>query len=155
MTLSGVASGVYRYTVVDAKGCTDSLDITITQPVAPLSTSISSHTDVLCFGASTCFLSASGTGGTIGTGYSFSWNNSLNNVVSIASSASGLSAGIYTCLITDIKGCTAQISDTITQPSSAVSIASNGSSNVSCFGGNNGVAWVSPTGGVSPYGYTW
>ena len=155
MTLSGVASGVYRYTVVDAKGCTDSLDITITQPVAPLSTSISSHTDVLCFGASTGFLSASGTGGTIGTGYSFSWNNSLNNVVSIASSASGLSAGIYTCLITDIKGCTAQISDTITQPSSAVSLASNGSSNVSCFGGNNGVAWVSPTGGVSPYGYTW
>jgi hypothetical protein len=154
-SLSGVSSGTYRYKVVDSKGCADSLDVTITQPVSPLSASINTQVNVLCFGASTGSLSAQTTGGTIGSGYAYLWKNANNVTVSTSATASGLPAGVYTCLVTDTKGCTTLVGGTILQPQSPVSVLTSGSNNVSCFGGSNGGAWVLPTGGVAPYTYLW
>ena len=154
-SLSGVSSGTYRYKVVDSKGCADSIDVTISQPVSPLSASINSQVNVLCFGASTGSLSVQTIGGTIGSGYTHLWKNANNVTVSTNATAIGLPAGVYTCLVTDTKGCTTLLSGTILQPQSSVSVLTSGSNNVSCFGGSNGGAWVQPTGGVAPYTYLW
>ena len=154
-SLSGVPSGTYRYKVVDLKGCSDSVDVTITQPAAPLSVAINSHTDVLCYGAPTGSLGVAAAGGTQGTGYQYLWQNSSGSTVGSSAVVNGLPAGVYTCLVTDTKGCSTSITDTLLQPASAVSLTSNGTSNVSCFGGNNGLAWVSPIGGTPPYSYSW
>ena len=154
-TLSNVQAGVYRCTVVDSKGCTDSLDVTITQPLSALNASISSKTDILCNGDSTGSIIAQATGGTIGSGYSYLWTNNSNSVVSASSLASGLSAGIYNCQVTDVNGCTNSITDTILEPLAPVDIASSGVSNVLCYGGNDGSLWVTPSGGVAPYTYSW
>lgn len=154
-SLSGVPSGTYRYKVVDLKGCSDSVDVTITQPAAPLSVAINSHTDVLCYGASTGSLGVAAAGGTQGTGYQYLWQNSSGSTVGSSAVVNGLPAGVYTCLVTDTKGCSTSITDTLLQPASAVSLTSNGTSNVSCFGGNNGLAWVNPIGGTPPYSYSW
>ena len=153
--LSGVSSGTYRYKVVDSKGCVDSVDVTITEPVAPLSASISSQVNVPCFGSSTGSLSVQASGGTIGFGYSYLWKDANNATVSNSASAVGLPAGVYTCLITDTKGCTTLVSGTILQPQAPVTVLTSGSNNVSCFGGNNGKVWLQPTGGVAPYTYLW
>jgi hypothetical protein len=154
-SLSGVPMGTYRYKVVDLKGCSDSVDVTITQPAAPLSVAINSHTDVLCYGASTGSLGVAAAGGTQGTGYQYLWQNSSGSTVGSSAVVNGLPAGVYTCLVTDTKGCSTSITDTLLQPASAVSLTSNGTSNVSCFGGNNGLAWVNPIGGTPPYSYSW
>ena len=154
-TLSNVQGGVYRYTVVDSKGCTDSLDVTITQPLSALNASISSKTDVLCNGDSTGSITAQAIGGTIGSGYTYLWTNSSNSSIATSSVAAGLSSGIYTCQVTDVNGCTHQINDTILEPSTAVAIAASGTANVLCFGGNTGSVWVDPSGGVSPYSFNW
>ncbi|OYX83077.1 MAG: hypothetical protein B7Y83_12705, partial [Flavobacteriales bacterium 32-34-25] len=71
-----------------------------------------------------------------------------------ASTATGLSAGIYTCTVTDANGCTKTQSFTITQPS-AISILSSSQTNVSCNDGFNGSASISPSGGTPGYTYLW
>ena len=38
---------------------------------------------------------------------------------------------------------------------SSINTSSASQTNVSCFGGSNGAASVSPTGGIAPYGYSW
>ncbi|MGY8868605.1 MAG: SprB repeat-containing protein, partial [Methylophagaceae bacterium] len=122
-------------------------------PAAPLSSSIISKNDVLCNGDSTGSITAQGTGGTLGSGYTYLWMNSSNLSVATSSVATGLSSGIYSGQVTDVNGCTHQINDTILEPSTAVSIATSGISNVLCFGGNTGSVWINPSGGVSPYSF--
>jgi len=50
---SNLAAGSYTVTVKDANGCTTTQPVTITQPAAALSSSISAQTNVACFGSST------------------------------------------------------------------------------------------------------
>ncbi len=78
--------------------------------------------------------------------YSYSWSPSGSNTAT----ATGLSAGTYTCTITDAGGCTKTQSVTITQPATVLSNTFS-QTNVSCFGGNNGSASISAvSGGVAP-----
>jgi gliding motility-associated-like protein len=68
--------------------------------------------------------------------------------------ATGLAAGTYTVTITDANGCTTTAQVTVTQPALLVASATN-TGNVACFGGINGSATASGTGGVAPYAYSW
>ncbi|MBI3519421.1 MAG: SprB repeat-containing protein, partial [Bacteroidetes bacterium] len=104
-------------------------------------------TAVSCNGGSNGRASVSVTGGT--TPYVYSWSPSGGT----ASLATGLSAGTYTCTITD--GASTQITATVTvsQPS-AISVTPSFTA-PSCNGGSNGRASVSVTGGTSPYFYSW
>src|SRR5690606_12040687 len=67
--------------------------------------------------------------------------------------AKGLSAGAYSCLITDAAWQTLTKNLTISQPTSlhAVGMATN----VTCNGGSNGTATVTASGGSFPYSYSW
>jgi gliding motility-associated-like protein len=59
---------------------------------------------------------------------------------------------IVTCTVTSITGCQAVLSVTLTP---ILVTGTINSTNVSCFGGNNGSATVTPTGGTGPYTYAW
>ena len=50
--ITNLTAGYYSVTITDVNGCTDSVNITITQPAAALSTTIIG-TDVACFGEAT------------------------------------------------------------------------------------------------------
>src|SRR5665811_1683458 len=70
-TFSGLAAGPYTITVKDANGCITTQAVTITQPAAALSASISgTQTNVLCFGNSTGSVTVLGANGTAGYTYS-------------------------------------------------------------------------------------
>src|SRR5205814_6320366 len=69
-TFSSLGAGSYTITVKDANGCTTTQAVTITQPAAALSSSISSQTNVACFGGSTGSVTVAGSGGT--SPYTFS-----------------------------------------------------------------------------------
>ncbi|MRX67633.1 T9SS type B sorting domain-containing protein [Flavobacterium resistens] len=145
-TASGLASGTYTVTVTDSNGCTTTQGFTITEPASSLSATIASAR-VSCFGGGNGSASVSVSGGS--PNYTYSWAPFGGT----AATATGLSAGDYTCTITDSKGCTltktvtvgtpAQISGTITK------------TDVSCNGGSNGSATVTASGGVGSYSYSW
>jgi hypothetical protein len=120
--------------------------ITITA-IIPLSATVSQSAFIACNGQSTASLTAAPTGGA--SPYTYSWAPSGGT----SATASGLSAGTYTVTVTDNIGATTTQTFTVTQPA-VLSTVSTGTA-VSCFGGNNGVASTSPTGGTSPYTYAW
>ncbi|HET7819116.1 MAG TPA: choice-of-anchor L domain-containing protein, partial [Bacteroidia bacterium] len=90
------------------------------------------------------------TGGT--PPYSYEWNS---NPVQTTTTATGLVPGNYMVTIIDAGGCisgTATVAVNASGGSFPVTISQT---DVSCYGFNNGVATISPTGGTSPYTYLW
>jgi gliding motility-associated-like protein len=144
---NGLAAGIFSITVNDANNCIFITTVSITQPTAGITATISS-TNILCFGGVNGAASVTPNGGT--PAYSYTWSPTGGN----ASAASGLSVGIYTVLIKDLNNCTFNSTVSITQPASGI-IAAVSSTNVLCFGGSNGIANVLPNGGTPVYSYTW
>jgi len=142
---SNLSPGNYTVTVTDANGCTSTSSLAITQP-AVLTTSATS-TNISCSGATDGSATLTTSGGT--GSYTYSWSPSGGTT----SSASGLSAGNYSVLITDANGCTSTSTLAITQP--AVLTASVSSTNISCNGANDGTALSAATGGTGTYTYAW
>jgi hypothetical protein len=143
--VTGLTAGTWTCTVTDANGCTSTQTFSITQP--PALSVVSSQTNISCNGGNNGSATVTVSGGT--PGYIYSWSPSGGT----AATASGLSAGTYTCTITDANACTTTASFTITQPSALT--ATNSHTNVSCNGGNNGTATVTPSGGTPAYTYAW
>lgn len=142
--LNALCAGSYSVTVTDANGCTVTASAVIIEPAAlTLSTSTTNST---C-GSSNGTATVSASGGT--TGYTYLWENAQT-----AATATGLSAGSYSVTVTDANGCTASITAAVTD-ASAPSVSISGTTNVSCFGGNNGSASATITGGATPYTYLW
>lgn len=148
--LSGVAAGSWTVTVTDANGCSAQQSTTITQPAQPVAASITATTNATCLGAANGSLTASANGGT--APYTYSWNTVP---VQTGTTAIGLSAGTYSCTITDVNGCSTTINGTVGEPAAAVSIAQTANTPVSCHGGSNGSATVIASGGTGPYSYSW
>ena len=146
-TATGLAAGTYTVTVTDANNCQGTKSFTITQPTA-LNTTAGSKTDVSCNGGSNGTATVSPTGGT--PGYTYSWAPSGGT----AATATGLAAGTYTVTVTDANNCQGTKSFTITQPT-ALNTTAGSKTDVSCNGGSNGTATVSPTGGTPSYTYSW
>ncbi len=140
-------AGNYTVTVTDVTLCTASASATIIQPTALTATI--TKTDVLCFGQSTGTITATPSGGT--SGYTYNWNSVPAQTTG---TASNLPAGTYTATVTDANTCTITASGTISQPASPLSL-SEVHTDVSCFGGNNGSATVTPSGGTTGYTYSW
>jgi len=145
-SVSGLASGNYFVNVTDAHGCTAAANFTVAQPT-PLNVA-ANPSPASCFGGSNGSAVAQGAGGT--PGYAYQWFPSG----ATTANATGLSAGIHTVTITDSKGCTAQAMAQVNQPD-ALNPLITSSANVSCYGGTNGMATVSTTGGTAGYQYQW
>ncbi len=152
---SGLAAGIYSYTVTDANGCSATGSQTITAP-QPLSLSAidSSYngSGVKCATDSNGYIHVIVMGGTVPVTYVWSPNVSTDSI------ASGLAAGIYSYTVTDANGCSATGSQTITSPQplslSAIDSSYNGVG-IKCAADSNGYIHVIVTGGTGPMIYTW
>src|SRR5205807_371901 len=143
-SLSGLSAGSYSVTVTDANSCNATGSYTVTEP-AVLAANVTG-TNVSCNGGTNGTAASSPSGGT--SPYTYSWSNGATTA-----SLSGLSAGSYSVTVTDAHSCVATGSYTVTQP--AVLAANVTGTNVSCNGGTNGTAASAPSGGTSPYTYSW
>ena len=147
-TATGLMAGTYTCTITDNLGCTKQLSIAVGQPAASLG-GTTAKTDVSCNGGSNGTATVSATGGT--TPYFYSWAPSGGT----NATATGRAAGTYTVTVTDFNGCQITRTVTINQPAALSAATGGGKTDVSCNGGANGTATVAPTGGTSPYSYSW
>lgn len=143
-TISNLSAGTYFVTVTDASGCTSTGSASVNNIGGP-SVAVSSS-NVNCYGGNSGSASAVASGGT--TPYSYLWSNGQTTM-----NATGLLAGTYTVTVTDTNSCIASSAITITQP--AQLLVAPSTTNVLCYGGNNGTANANPLGGTSPYTYLW
>uniref|UniRef100_UPI003BF82389 beta strand repeat-containing protein n=1 Tax=Rubrolithibacter danxiaensis TaxID=3390805 RepID=UPI003BF82389 len=102
--------------------------------------------NVTCYGASDGSIDISVTGGA--SPYIYSWSNGA-----ATEDISGLGPGSYTVYVTDKNGVVANKVISITQPT-ALSVSGT-TSNVTCYGGNDGAINIAVTGGTSTYAYLW
>jgi hypothetical protein len=144
---SGYPAGTFTVSVADGKGCASTSSFTIEEPAAVVATAVV-DSNAKCIGASNGGATVSATGGT--TPYTYAWASSGGT----AASATGLAAGTYTATVTDAYGCTGTSTVEILDPS-AVVVTTVVDSNVSCFGGSNGGATASATGGAGSYTFSW
>ncbi|MEP7171337.1 MAG: SprB repeat-containing protein, partial [Bacteroidota bacterium] len=147
--LSNLSTGTYSVTITDANGCINVASASVSQPSAALNGNASSTTNVSCFGGNNGGISLSVNGGT--APYSYQWSNG-----SSSQNISNISAGTYTATVTEVNGCTTIVSGiAINQPAIALNGNASSTTNVSCFGGNNGGISLAVNGGTAPYSYNW
>ena len=144
-TLANLAAGTYTYTVTDANGCQANGTVTII--ATPVLVASATSTNVNCFAGNNGSVTVTATGGT--APYTILWSNGGTTFT-----ANNLAAGTYTAVITDARGCTSNVSVTITQPAMALA-STNTTTSVSCFGGTTGSTTVTATGGTAPYTILW
>ena len=142
-TATGLCPGTYTVNISDAVGCSTTQTTTLTaSPAIQVSPVVTNTACGQCNGSVTL----SPSGGT--PPYSFLWSDG-----STAQNPSGLCAGVYTVVVSDAAGCSAQLNVSIS--SSNAPSANLNSTNISCFGQCTGIASVAPSGGVAPYSVLW
>jgi gliding motility-associated-like protein len=145
-TAQNLSIGTYIVTVTDNKGCLKKDTAIISQP--NVLTATISKTDVSCYGGNNGTATVIATGGTMP--YQYSWNSTP---LQTTAAAQNLSIGTYIVTVTDNKGCLKKDTAIISQPN--VLTATTSKTDVSCYGGNNGTALVTASGGMAPYTYNW
>jgi len=140
-----LAAGSYNCTVTDASGCQLVLgDYTINNSSDINVTSILKTNELCNQGNGAIDISV--TGGV--TPYTYSWSTGQTT-----QDINNLTAGAYTCTITDSVGCLSIIQDTIS--SDLGNFAANVSVNDERCSNNQGSVDVTVQGGSLPYGYIW
>jgi gliding motility-associated-like protein len=117
-TASNIVAGSYNVVITDANGCTATLTAVV--PNTPGINASTITTNVNCFGGADGTSTATGSGGV--APYAYVWNDNQNTAT-----AKNLTAGTYTVIVTDSRGCPAIAVITITQPAK-VHIASTDTS---------------------------
>ena len=139
--------------IEDNIGCTPSQNPTffdINQSnVLQLNTSLIQNAG--CFGGNDGSVLVSVNGGK--GPYGYSWNDSLNNLISSDSICDNLHVGYYLVLVSDVNGCSDTAGISVGSPDQI--FANITVDTVSCNGGADGVAYANPSGGIAPYLYIW
>ncbi len=140
-----LGAGDYNATILNADGCPASVHISLGEPppmlytvkmVKPNCTVSNGSIDIAMSGGS--------------APYSYTW---LPNV-SATSSAKNLASGAYTIIVVDKNLCYKTIQADLPD-SGNLDVTISNINDVNCFGGNNGAAIATATGGNKPYSYAW
>ncbi|MCK5135305.1 MAG: gliding motility-associated C-terminal domain-containing protein [Bacteroidales bacterium] len=150
-----LVADTYDLTIFDTNGCSKTFIsfATINEP-APFAIAIDGTTDVTCSGGTDGTASITPSGGT--SPYTFFWTGAISGYSSTDEDPVNMPADVYSLTITDASGCSQLFSSllTINEPA-PISVVVNGTTEVSCFGGNDGTASITVTGGTPPFNFIW
>lgn len=141
---NNVCAGSYSLIVSDNLGCTITQTLTLTEP-NPITVTLNT-TPVNCFNICNASLSTVVNGGT--PAYTFTWSTGSNS-----SAISNQCTGNYSVTVSDVRGCQATASVTITSPPDmTVAIVPT---NPNCDAQCTGIATATASGGTPNYTYNW
>ncbi|MBK8845174.1 MAG: gliding motility-associated C-terminal domain-containing protein [Bacteroidetes bacterium] len=151
-SVSGLFAGSYIVTVTDAKNCSKTAIVNVSNTSGPAIQQDSIHM-VTCIGGANAYIAVSVSG--ISPPFTTLWSNGSTNYT-----LSGLTAGSYVLEVTDNAGCKTIETVIITEPNAMVinsQIAINNPPlyNISCNGASDGSISISVSGGTFPYNYLW
>ncbi|HRX30599.1 MAG TPA: gliding motility-associated C-terminal domain-containing protein [Tenuifilaceae bacterium] len=147
---SGLSANNYTLYIHDANGCILTQDFTVGQPPA-LYFSTLDKTDITCNGLVDGTITLVAAGGSSPYNYSITGGAPFPNATGNFTS---LSAGTYIPTVQDANGCiTVGSNITIVEPD-AITINSQSSTDITCFGANDGTITVEGIGGTAPLSYT-
>lgn len=145
-TVTGVAGGTYTVQMVDGNGCPSSANVVVGNTPATFS---GTTTVVSCPGGNDGTATAIMTP-PLGT-VSYLWDDPMAQTTA---TATGLSAGTYTCTVTSTIGCTGTVTVTVSEIPGMIATIAN-QSDVTCNSGNNGMIEIDVTQGTPGYSYSW
>ena len=108
-------------------------------------------THVSCYNGTNGSITVSVTGGT--APYQYQLAEAGAGAWQSSNSFTALTASTYPVSVKDATGCIKTVYVTITQP--AALVAGYSETDATCTGANNGSITITPTGGTTPYSYSW
>ncbi|HTB07629.1 MAG TPA: PKD domain-containing protein [Bacteroidia bacterium] len=141
----GMCAGTDSVYVTDANGCKVDSAVIVTQPAA-IDDSIVGTVNVLCNGGNNGSATVGVKGGT--SPYTYSWTSAAGT----NATATGLTAGSYTCTVTDKDLCSNTVVATITEP--PVLVATLPAPSTLCIGQSVTIT-ATVIGGTPTYTYSW
>ncbi|MEO1434338.1 MAG: hypothetical protein AAFV80_02295, partial [Bacteroidota bacterium] len=145
-TIQNLAPGQYTVTVTNNDGCIGISSVNILEP-SPLGIASTANTPASCTGGSDGTATAQAIGGT--APYTYQWDAATGG--QIGSTATGLSTGIYSFIVTDANGCVVQGPPiVITEPENAL-VGELIAIDISCPEADDGIIMVTASGGVPDY----
>jgi hypothetical protein len=142
--LSNLTAGQYAVTVTDTNGCQSQNNFAVTEPSPFIDSSI--VTSPTCVNGNDGMIDYHLSGGN--GGYSYLWTSG-----DTTEDVAGLTAAVYTVVVTDSLGCIHQDSFVVVNPAGLFTNAIVGSP--SCFSYGNGHINLTPSGGTPVYTYLW
>ena len=129
-TASDLPAGSYQVTITDSKNCPFNTTLTVVEPPILLAQVDSTQTDsVTCARYSDGKITLKYSGGNPG-GYAFAWSPN----VSTGDVADKLPAGVYSVVVSDVKGCTVSVPPYIINEPDSVSFTLDTIKSPLCFG---------------------
>lgn len=143
--IAGLSAGDYTLTITDATGCVITLDATVLNNTGTLAITSSLVEDEDC-GDGTGFIDINISGGS--APYSYAWSSGATT-----QDISGLSAGTYSCVITDATGCSLEFIGDV--ESTGGGITTDVVILDEICGNGEGSILVTAGGGINPYDFSW
>ena len=146
--ISGLVAGIYSATITDGSGCS----------IATGNISVSNNAGTLAIDNvlvidEACGNSLGGINITINGGsspYTYLWSTGATTEDLLT----GLSAGNYTCVVTDFGGCSILVQATVQNTQGSLYTVANIVTNESCSAADGAIN-LNPFGGLAPYSYVW
>jgi|GEM_PF-160973 len=144
-SISGLPAGSYSVIISDSKGCTVTVNTSISTTGTGPVLSVTSQSNASCGNTSNgaANINATGTGP-----YTYTWTPTGGNT----SSASGLAGGNYTVFVADASLCISTITINITQPPPIIVTVTSTPANCGLY---DGTATANATGGNGTITYLW
>lgn len=149
-TLRNVCAGLYTVSVTDSAGCTADLLVPVQDLDGETLTTLGDTTSCpgVCDGTASVQFICSEPACTV------AWYDASGNGLGLSTETiTDRCGGTYLVLVTNGLGCISIDTAIVAEPDPI--IANLSTTPVTCFGDCDGTATVGPTGGVSPYTYTW
>ena len=129
--LNDIPAATVSLEIQDANGCTLNEDIVISEPdELVLDLDVPGTLEPSCAGYDDGIVSLATSGGNLGAPYTYRWNDDPNRNAAVARD---LEAGTYTVIVSDFKGCTDELTYTLTEPD-AIEYTLSEFEDIVCFG---------------------
>lgn len=157
LQLNGLSGGSYQVTITDESGCTKISDFISIVEADSVETLLpgSNLMHVNCYDGSDGAIDLQVSGGF--PPYHFYWEDALGEAVDSTEDLENLPAGEYFVTVTDQYSCSDEASANIFQPLAELGLDPQEPEHLdeSCFGFEDGMIFLDPTGGTGPYSYEW